>query len=247
MPSPHSYSLRRRAKQRRLTARDIMSDDPICVAAETSVSECAKLMRAHDIGALPVVGAYRDVVGIVTERDLYRAGAGDRPAARRWIELLGAPAAAAGVLSEAAGRRAKDVMTSRVICVRPEMPIEEIAKVLDEWKIKCVPVMQDGRIVGIVSRGDVIRTLINRNRQVTGLTATDNAIRDSVVSQVEQLTWLSGGGGVEVSVEDGNVVLYGFASTPEEIVAIEYMAESIPGVRCVENYLRVGQNTAYHN
>ncbi|MCW5770997.1 MAG: CBS domain-containing protein, partial [Rhodospirillaceae bacterium] len=146
-----------------------------------------------------------------------------------------------------AGRRAGDVMTARVICIRPDMPIEEVATILDEWKIKQVPVIDGGRLVGIVARSDLMRALTSRGRQTSSLAASDHVIRDSVVSHVEQLTWLSGGGSVQVSVEDGNVVLYGYACTPEEIVAIECMAETVPGVRTIENYLRVGQSVKYRN
>ena len=79
------------------------------------------------------------------------------------------------------------------------------------------------------------------------IAASDTSIRDSLVSHLEQLTWLAGGGGVQVTVNDGTVVLYGFAASSEEVLAIEYLAETVPGVRFVENYLRVGQPGNYRN
>jgi CBS domain-containing protein len=238
----------KRAPRRRLTARDVMTRDPVCVAAHTPVAECARLMAEHRVGALPVVDAERVVIGIVSDGDLLRGG--DReshPAPAQWIEFFGAPATAAGALAMAASRRAADVMTARVICLRPDMPVTEVATILDEWKIKRAPVLAEGRIVGVVSRSDLVRTMLDSRRLRPEIAASDHSIRDSLLSHLEQLTWLRGGGGIEVRVHDGTVVLFGFASSSEEAVAIEYLAEGVPGVRAVESYLRVGQHTKYRN
>jgi CBS domain-containing protein len=238
----------KRTARRRALVRDVMSREPICVAEHTAVAECARLMSEHRIGALPVVDSERVVIGIVSDGDLLRGG--DReghPAPKQWTEFLGAPAAAAGALAMAAGRRAADVMTARVICVRADMPVAEVATILDEWKIKRAPVLADGRIVGVVSRSDLVRTMLDPRRLRPEIAASDRLIHSSLVSHLEQITWLQGGGGIEVTVTDGTVILYGFASSSEEAVAIEYLAEGVPGVRAVESYLRVGQHTKYRN
>jgi CBS domain-containing protein len=238
----------KRAAARRLTARDIMSRDPICVTAQTPLADCARLMREQHVSALPVIDSEREVIGFLTGGDLLRAAASDgQPKTEHWMDLLGAPEAAAGVLATLANRRAADAMTTRVICVRPDMPVSEVATILDEWRIKRVPVIADGRIVGIVARGDLLRTMLDPRRLRPEIAASDSTIRDSLVSHLEQLTWLTGGGGVQVTVNDGTVVLCGFAASNEEVVAIEYLAETVPGVRFVENYLRVGQQSSYRN
>ncbi|HEY7611227.1 MAG TPA: CBS domain-containing protein [Alphaproteobacteria bacterium] len=232
---------------RRLVARDIMSRDPICVTEQTSLADCARLMRGRGLGALPVIDSEREVIGMVSDGDLLRAAASDgQPKTEHWMDLLGAPEAAAGALATLASRRAADVMTKRVICVRPDMPVGEVATILDEWRIKRAPVLADGRIVGIVSRSDLLRTMLDPRRLRPEIAASDSSIRDSLVAHLKQLTWLEGGG-VQVTVNDGTVVLYGFAASSEEVVAIEYLAEGVPGVRFVENYLRVGQHTKYRN
>ena len=238
----------KRAPSRRLTAQDVMARDPICVTEKTTLADCARLMREKSVSALPVIDSEREVVGFLSDGDLLRAAAsGGRPKTEHWMDLLGAPEAAAGVLATLASRRAADAMTTRVICVRPGMPVCEVATILDEWRIKRVPVIAEGRIVGIVARSDLLRTMLDPRRLRPEIAASDLSIRDSLVSHLEQLTWLEGGGGVQVTVTDGTVVLYGFAASSEEVVAIEYLAEGVPGVRFVENYLRVGQQTKYRN
>lgn len=238
----------KRASARRLTARDIMTRDPICVAEKTPLADCARLMRENNVGGLPVIDSEREVVGFLSDGDLLRGAASPgRPKTEHWMDLLGAPEAAAGALATLAGRRAADAMTGRVICVRPEMPISEIGTILHEWRVKRVPVIAEGRIVGIVARSDLVRTMLDPRRLRPEIAASDTSIRDSLVSHLEQLTWLQGGGGVQVTVNDGTVVLCGFAATSEEVVAIEYIAETVPGVRFVENYIRVGQQTRYRN
>ncbi len=238
----------KRAAPRRLTARDIMTRDPICITEKTPLADCARLMREKGVGGLPVIDSEREVVGFLSDGDILRAAASEgRPKTEHWMDLLGAPEAAAGVLATLASRRTADVMTRRVICVRPEMPIAEVATILDEWRIKRVPVISEGRIVGVIARSDLLRTRADPRRLRPEIAASDSTIRDSLVSHLEQLTWLEGGGGVQVTVNDGTVVLYGFAASNEEVLAIEYVAEGVPGVRFVENYLRVGQQTKYHN
>jgi len=243
------FQAQKRPPRRRLVARDVMTRDPLCANPQMSVAECARLMGERGVGALPVVDGERVVIGIVSDGDLLRSGnSGDcKPAPKHWTEFLGAPATAAGALAEAASRRAADVMTTRVICVRADMPVAEIATILDEWKIKRAPVLHDGRVVGIISRGDLVRTMLDPRRLRPEIAASDRSIRDSLVSHLEQITWLPGGGGIEITVTDGTVILYGFASSSEEAVAIEYLAEGVPGVRAVESYLRVGQHTKYRN
>jgi CBS domain-containing protein len=238
----------KRAPIRRLNARDIMTRDPLCVTEQTPLADCARLMREKSVSGLPVIDSEREVIGFVSDGDVLRAAASEgRPKTEHWMDLLGAPEAAAGVLAILASRRAADAMTARVICVRPDMPVAEVAAILDEWRIKRVPVISEGRIVGIIARSDLLRTMLDPRKLRPEIAASDTSIRDSLVSHLEQLTWLEGGGGVQVTVNDGTVVLYGFAASNEEVVAIEYLAEGVPGVRFVENYLRVGQQTKYRN
>lgn len=238
----------RRAPRQRLMARDIMTRDPLCVTEQTPLADCARLMRERGVGALPVIDSEREVIGIVSDGDLLRGAITEgQPKTERWMDFLGAPEAAAGALAVLASRRAADVMTTRVICLRPDMPVAEVATILEEWKIKRAPVLSEGRLVGIIARSDLVRTMLDPRRLRPEIAASDHSIRDSLVAHLEQLTWLQGGGGVHVSVTDGTVVLYGFAASSEEAVAIEYLAGGVPGVRLVENYLRVGQHTKYRN
>mgnify|MGYP001389059803 CR=1 FL=1 len=238
----------KRAAARRPTARDIMTRDPVCVAEKTPLADCARLMREKGLSGLPVVNGAREIIGFLSDGDLLRTAAGaSQTKTEHWMDLLGAPDAAAGAVAGLAGRCAADAMTARVICVRPDMALAEVATILDEWRIKRVPVIAEGRIVGIVARGDMVRSMRDARRLRPEIAASDRSIRDSLVSHLEQLTWLAGGGGVQVTVSDGTVILCGYAASSEEVLAIEYVAETVPGVRFVENYLRAGQQGNYRN
>jgi CBS domain-containing protein len=243
----------RPAKERKV-ARTVMNREPVSAPANATLAECARLMREHKTSVLPIVDAERQVIGIVTEGDLLRPAGLGAPATasgedRRphWTEFLAAPVAGADALVAASGRRASDVMTTRVICVRPDMPLADVATILDEWKIESVPVIDGGRLVGTVSHRDLTRAMIGARRMRVRAAASDDSIRSGVVSCLEEVTWLTGGAGIEVTVTDGTVILYGYAASAEEAVAIEFLAEAVPGVRFVESYLKVGQHAKYRN
>ena len=138
-----------------LLVRDLMSERPRTVGPDTSIRDAARDMVRARVGGLPVVDGAGQVVGMLGERELMRhmldnyLHAGARGSGAR------APGAAAG--DPAAVR---DVMTRQVLCVSPDQPIADVASIMTNKDVDRVPVVRDGRLVGFLTRGDIVRKLI---------------------------------------------------------------------------------------
>src|SRR4051794_17706466 len=132
---------------------DIMTHPVITVTPETTVGEAAELMLKHRISGLPVVDAASAVVGMVTEGDLLRrAETGTERWRARWLEFLIAPGRLASEYAHANGRQVGEVMTDTVLSVGPDDPVTDLIELMERRRIKRVPVIDRGRLVGIISR-----------------------------------------------------------------------------------------------
>ncbi len=141
-----------------MKAEEIMTTNVIAVSPKTAIHEAAELMVDHGVSGLPVVDDEGDVVGIVTEGDLILR---EKPGERMswWRAFFADAQKLARDYQKAHGTTVAEVMTRSVITVSPDLPIESVALILDEHKIRRVPVVAGGRLVGIVSRGDLIKAL----------------------------------------------------------------------------------------
>lgn len=146
-----------------MNARDVMTTDVVSVGPDTTVRQIAGLLLKHGISAVPVVDAERRPIGMVSEGDLIGRAGADREARRDWwLTLLaeGEPLSPDFLAYlHSAHRAAHGIMISPVVTVDEETAIDEIARLLADYRIKRVPVVRDGRIVGIVSRADLVRAL----------------------------------------------------------------------------------------
>lgn len=167
-----------------MRARDVMTTDVVTVDLDTSVREIARLLLARRISAVPVVAADGRLAGIVSEGDLVRRpelGTEARPS--WWLMLFAGSEDLAQSYRKAHGRRAADVMTHDVVTVAEDAPVSEIARLLEERRFKRVPVIRDGRVVGVVSRADLVRGLAVQ-RAPTAVPADDNAIRERCLRSI---------------------------------------------------------------
>ena len=150
-----------------MLARDVMTRGVLAVRAETPVEEIAALLLSRSISAVPVVDGDDRVVGIVSEGDLMRRTEAEtyrRPS--WWLELVSDPASLARDYVKTHGRRASDVMTRQVVSVTEDTPVDKIASLLDSRRIKRVPVVREGKLVGVVSRADLLTARSDPTRQV---------------------------------------------------------------------------------
>lgn len=217
---------------------DIMTHPVITVTAETTVAEAAELMIGHRISGLPVVDAAGEVAGIVTEGDLLRrAETGTERRRARWLEFLIAPGRLASEYAHANGRRVGEVMTDAVVSVGPDDAVADLIDLMERRRIKRVPVIDQGRLVGIVSRANLVRALVrNLPRPESASGIPDAAIRELILVEIAKQPW-GPRASVDVRVENGVVELHGAVTDDRERPALRVLAENVPGVKEVRDRL----------
>lgn len=220
---------------------EIMTPDVITVGPETAIHRAARLMVDHGVSGLPVVDERGAVVGIVSEGDLIIRQKGREQ--RSWWKLFFEdPEALARAYQKKTGTTVGDVMTREVISVSPRRPIETAAAMLDKNRIRRLPVVEDGRLVGIVSRGDLIKALAAAPPAGAELTGT--ALADEMRARLAREPWTSPHALV-ITATDGVLSLYGLVWSEAERSAIATMARGIPGCTGVDNHLVVEAEVLY--
>ncbi len=220
-----------------MLAKDIMTTDVITIAPSLGVEQIAQLLLSCNISGVPVVDAEGALVGLVSEGDLIRRE-GDAGHHRSWwLDLFAGPEEQARDYIKVHGRRAEEVMTREVVTVTEETPVGEIARLLEKRRIKRVPVVRDGRIVGIVSRANLLHGLATHKDRL-GITPSsdERTIREEVLALVKREGWITHGS-LNVMVADGVVELWGWVDSEAERKALRIAVEEIAGVRAVNDHL----------
>jgi len=152
-----------------MQAVDIMRRDPVTVMPTDTVDHAARIMLGHRISGLPVVDRNGDLIGIVTEGDLLHRVENDTDRARSLLsQTFATSAQLRAEFVKATAKTVKDVMAPTVITVTESTLLADIADLFDRHHIKRVPVMRDGKMVGIVSRADLLRALVGSGGARTG-------------------------------------------------------------------------------
>ena len=226
-----------------LQARDIMTRDVATVRAQTPVHDIAKLMTERHISGLPVVDAEGRIIGVVTEADLlHRVETHTEKKSSWWLKLFSDSDALAREFSKAHGRTAGDIMTRNVVAVPENATIDVIADAFDARRIKRVPVVRGDLLVGIVSRGDIVRALLRLTEQAapTPPCARDRSrVRQQVLDRIREQPWINGGAINVIATENG-VELWGNTETEDQRRAIKILIEELPDAGLVEDHLTVG-------
>ena len=222
-----------------MRAADVMTSDVITVGEDASVQEVARLMAEHGISAVPVVDREKRVVGMVSEGDLlHRAETGTERRRSWWLEMVASTNQLAGEYVKSHSGSVKDVMTRDVISVTEETIVADIAILLETNRIKRVPVLRHGTLVGIVSRANLVRALaVTISERPRGAEADDRAIRDRLLAELRAQKWAEVSP-ANITVKDGIVHLWSSYYSDQEKRALVVAAESIPGVRRVEDHMR---------
>lgn len=217
-------------------AADVMTRDVVTVRPDTTVKEIAETLLAKGISGVPVVDAGGALVGIVSEGDLIHRVENDTERRRSWwLRLFADSESLAQEFVKSHGREAGDVMTRRVVTVKPDTPLGEISALLEKHQIKRVPVVDRDKVVGIISRSNLLKALLRLSAALPQqASVTDMALRDSVLAQLESNAWADTSR-ISVYVNNGSVELWGIAKSEAEKNAIRVAAEVTPDVRAVVN------------
>lgn len=221
-----------------MKAQDIMVSPVVTVTPETSVQELAQLLIDRRISGVPVLDAQGTLVGIVSEGDLLRrTEAATERRSSWWLELLSGPEQLASEYVRAHSRRVGDIMRREVVTARPDKPVDEIATLMERYAIKRVPIVEDGRVVGIISRANLIQAVASRGAQMQ-VPASDGEIRDQVLARLRAQPWAHLAM-VNVTVSGGTVNMWGMVPSEAEREAMRVVAEEVAGVGAVRDNLTV--------
>ena len=224
-----------------MKAKDIMGTNVVTVGPEASVREVAGILLKNRISALPVVDEHGELIGIISEGDLMRRAELETDYRRSWwLEIFARKRkenlAIEYVKSHA--RKVKDVMTRTVITAKPATSLRDIAVLLEKNRIKRVPIVANRRVVGIVSRANLVQALASLREDSEQSTISDAAIRKKVMLQLHSEQW-SRHSLFNATVEGGIVKLWGVADSEAEKEAARVAAEQVAGVQAVENNVLV--------
>lgn len=220
-----------------MRASHIMTTPVVTVPRTASVGEAARLMLHHRVSGLPVVDAAGDLVGMITEGDLLRRSeTAAEPQRPRWLQILFGQGQLAAEYVHAHSRRIDDVMTRDVATVPADTPVERIAELMETRRIKRVPVVHGRRVVGIVSRANLLHALASAPDRVPDAAPAALALRDRVLREFAAQPWMPALP-LNVVVWDGVVHLWGSVSDERQRAAMRVAAENVPGVRGVEDHL----------
>jgi CBS domain-containing protein len=222
-----------------MKASDVMTRNVATVTPETPVKEVVDLLLQRHISAVPVVDAGGAVVGIVSEGDLIRrreTGTDKHP--NWWLRMLTSPEDQARDYVKSHGGKASDVMTTDLVTVDPDTPLDEIATLLERNRIKRVPVCDNGKLAGIVSRADLIRGLAAHPATLPTPSSDDGALRDAVVAAIRKETGVRAEF-INVIVTGGTVHLWGGTNSQDEKNAVRIAAEAIAGADKVVDHIGV--------
>src|SRR5215470_19435590 len=222
-----------------MRAIDVMTNAVITVHEDTTVSEVAKLLAINGISAVPVVDNDSRVIGMVSEGDLlHRAETGTERRRPWWLEMVSSTNELAGEYIRSHSGNIKDVMTRDVLSVTEDTPVADIAVLLETNRIKRVPVLRDGKLVGIVSRANLVRALaMTISEEANEGEVDDRCIRDRLLAELQAQRWAEVAP-ENILVKDGIVHLWSSYMSEAERRALIVAAEGIPGVRSVEDHMR---------
>jgi CBS domain-containing protein len=213
-----------------MRAHQIMTRSVISITPDATILEAANTMLRYHVSGLPVVDAAGKLVGIVSEGDfIRRSEIGTQRKRGRWLKfLLGAGAAATDYVHEH-GRKVSEVMTSDPITVTEDATLEEIVNAMETNGVKRLPVMKGDRLVGIVSRANLLQAVAGLAREVPDPTADDDHIRSRIIAAIEKNDWSPFG--LNVIVRDGIVHLSGVITEERSRQAAMVAAQNVAGVR----------------
>jgi len=219
-----------------MLAKDVMTTNVVSVFEWTTVSEIAQLLLERHISGVPVVDENGNLIGLVSEGDLIRRTelGSDQPKSW-WLNLLTSESARARDYVKSHGSHARDIMTKNVTTVAVDTPLSEIAILLEEQRIKRVPVVRDGKVVGIVSRSNLLQAFAYSN---TRKAAPIDEIRSRITAQLDELDFVHPTQ-MNVIVTGDVVELWGCLSSEDQKQALMVAVENVDGVAEIKDHVSI--------
>lgn len=224
-----------------MKAADVMSTAVVCIRPDAPVFDAARLLLSERISALPVVDEKSRLVGIVSEGDLVRRAEISTGKRRTFF---GDHEQLAKDYLKAQGRTVSDVMSRLVVVAEETTELPVIASQMEKFNIKRLPVVREGKVVGIVSRANLLQALISCPTKPVGTGVSDTDLRREIICKFDHEPWAQAVVR-NVIVHEGHVELWGHAESAAQSDACRVAAESVAGVKSVENHLVVAPGGIY--
>lgn len=214
---------------------DVMIRNVVSIRPDDTITEAARLMLQNRISGLPVVDAGGNLVGIVTEGDfLRRSELGTERRRPRWLEFLLGPGRLAIDYVHASGRKVDEVMSGDPVTVAEDDLLETVVELMERRHIKRLPVLRAGKIVGIISRANLMHALVSLAPSAEPLGGGDATIRKRILAAFDRQPW---GTQINVVVKNGVAELWGTITDERERQACAVTAENVAGVTRVRDHL----------
>lgn len=221
-----------------MKAHEIMTTNVVSVLPDTPVRDVAALMVEKHLSGVPVCNDSGTLLGIISEGDLLRRSElGTEKHRRRWLSFFTRPDEEARDFTKSHAMHAEEIMSKDVFWVSEDAPLDDVVGLMEKHDIKRVPVVSHGKLVGIVSRVDIVRALATLQSQIMPAPPESDAeIRANMNDILKNEDWALSAV-VNVIVSDGVVHLWGVIDSKEQREALHVAAENIPGVKSVEDHL----------
>ncbi len=215
----------------------VMSSPVVGIEPSASIADAVGIMLSRKISGLPVIRGDGTLVGIVSEGDFLRRGElGTKRKRSRWLEFLVSPGKIADEYVHANGRRVEEVMSDGVVTTTRDASLEDVVKLMTSYNVKRLPVVEGGKVVGIISRSDLLRALLRTLPASDSSAVDDEHIRQNIVAELASQTW-AGTSVIHVNVSKGIVELSGAIFDERERMAARVAAENVAGVKAVTDHL----------
>ena len=220
-----------------MKAQDVMTQHVISVGPNDSIARAVHAMLQNDISGLPVLDAYGALVGMITEGDfLRRAETGTQRRRPRWLEFFMASGRLAEEYVHTHGRKVSEIMTTDPATVTEDTPLDDVVAVMEKRRIKRVPVLRGHKVVGMISRANLLHALARIAGDAKPATADDKTIRERLTAELGKERWAPLGA-IDIIVQNGVVELWGAITEERERQALIVAAENIKGVKAVKDHV----------
>jgi len=218
-----------------MQVKDIMTHNVISVATNETVRKAAQLMLQNRISGLPVVNQKGELVGIVTEGDfLRRSEIGTQRRRPKWLEFIAGPGKLAEEYVHSSGRKVEEIMTPEPYCVSEDDSLETVVTAMERHHVKRLPVLSNGKMIGIVSRANLMHALASLDREGGESVGSDWSIRNQILAALGKQHWAPN---VNVVVRNGVVEMWGVITDDRERQGLIVLVENVPGVKEVHDHL----------
>jgi CBS domain-containing protein len=219
-----------------MRVKDVMTPNVICITADEPVLKAARLMLQNRISGLPVLDKEGELIGMVTEGDFLRRGElGTQRRRPKWLEFIVGPGKLAQEYTQSAGRKVEDIMTPDPRTIAEDETLEAVVDMMERHHVKRLPVTRRGRMVGIVSRANLMHALASITRDSLAVPpAGDSVIRERILAAITKQDWAPH---INVIVKNGIAELHGVITDDRERQGLIVAAENVPGVKQVRDHL----------